>query len=70
MNPWLSVEAFGSTILFPFFAHQGGWDEILLVAAPLAFIGLLLWLANKRVDAKLETQAQDGATHPDKTDAG
>ena len=36
------------------FAHQGGWDEFLLVAAPLGVIGVLLWIANKRVSAKLE----------------
>jgi hypothetical protein len=29
-------------------AHQGGWDEILLVAGPLLFIAGVLWLANKR----------------------
>jgi len=29
-------------------AHQGGWDEILLVGAPILIIALLLWLANKR----------------------
>lgn len=34
--------------------HQGGWDEILLVAGPLLVVGLLLWLANKRVSAQLE----------------
>lgn len=31
-------------------AHQGGWDEILLVAAPIAVIAGLLWLAKRRVD--------------------
>jgi hypothetical protein len=29
-------------------AHQGGWDEILLVAAPIALLALLLWRANKK----------------------
>ena len=29
-------------------AHQGGWDEILLVAAPLALLAWLLVLANRR----------------------
>jgi hypothetical protein len=29
-------------------AHQGGWDEILLVAGPVALFALLLWRANKR----------------------
>ncbi len=35
------------------FAHQGGWDEALLVLGPLLVIGGLLWLANKRVNAQL-----------------
>ena len=29
-------------------AHQGGWDEILLVAGPLVLLWLLLVLANRR----------------------
>jgi hypothetical protein len=32
-------------------AHQGGWDEILLVLGPIAVIIGLLMLARKRVDA-------------------
>ncbi len=32
-------------------AHQGGWDEILLVLGPIAVIVGLLLLARKRVDA-------------------
>jgi hypothetical protein len=43
----------------PFLAHEGGWDEILLVGGPLAVIALLLWLANRRVAAKLEEQAAE-----------
>ena len=31
-------------------AHQGGWDEILLVLGPIAVIIGLLKLAKKRVD--------------------
>jgi len=43
-------------------AHQGGWDEVLLVAVPLAVIAAALWLANRRVSAQLgET---DGASTP------
>ena len=30
-------------------AHQGGWDEILLVLGPIAIIAGLLYLAKKRV---------------------
>jgi hypothetical protein len=29
-------------------AHQGGWDEILLVLAPIALFAVLLLIANKR----------------------
>lgn len=32
------------------FAHQGGWDEILLIAGPIGIIMGLLWLAKRRVD--------------------
>ncbi|HSP05148.1 MAG TPA: hypothetical protein VLR27_16700 [Acidimicrobiales bacterium] len=39
-------------------AHQGGWDEILFVLAPLLIFGGLLALARKRV-GEIE---QDGAT--------
>jgi len=31
------------------FAHQGGWDEILLVVGPIAVIVFLLWRATSRV---------------------
>ena len=33
------------------FAHQGGWDEILMVAAPVALFAGLLWIANRRANA-------------------
>lgn len=29
-------------------AHQGGWDEILMVAAPIALFVVLLKTANRR----------------------
>ena len=53
MNPAATAAASPAAVLFPVVAHQGGWDEILLVALPLAAIGGLLWIANRRVDAKL-----------------
>jgi hypothetical protein len=37
-------------------AHQGGWDETLLVLAPLVLIGLLLKLANRRAQRLLADQ--------------
>ena len=33
------------------FAHQGGWDEILLVLGPILVIAGLLRLAKQRVEA-------------------
>jgi hypothetical protein len=54
-------------------AHASGfsWDEALLVMAPLAVIGALLWLANRRVgrlpedgDAEVPDAESDGAPPP------
>ena len=39
-------------------AHQGGWDEILFVLAPLLVFAGLLRVARKRVD---EMEGADGA---------
>jgi hypothetical protein len=36
-------------------AHQGGWDEILLVAGPILVIAGLLRLAKKRVQESSRT---------------
>lgn len=35
-------------------AHQGGWDEILMVVGPLAIVGFLLFIATKRLRVKTE----------------
>ena len=52
-------------------AHQGGWDEILLVVTPLAIVGLLLYVANRRVNAQLAQAGDtaDSASDPDPTTA-
>jgi len=34
----------------PLVAHQGGWDEVALVGAPILVIIALLVLAKRRVD--------------------
>ncbi len=31
-------------------AHQGGWDEILMILGPLLVVGIALWVANKRAN--------------------
>lgn len=38
-------------------AHQGGWDEILLVLTPVSLFAGLLWLANRRANAQASTRA-------------
>ena len=40
-------------------AHQGGWDEILLVAGPILVIVGLLWLVKRRVDRNGPPQTGD-----------
>ena len=45
-------------------AHQGGWDEILLVVGPLILVALVLRTAKRRADRHLAEaeRAPDGPT--------
>jgi len=43
----------------PLLAHQGGWDEIMLVSVPILLIIGLLALAKRRVDAQVAAQRAD-----------
>lgn len=43
-------------------AHQGGWDEILMVLAPVAIVAWLLRLAKRRVSRAEEAAAGDHPT--------
>ncbi len=43
-------------------AHQGGWDEALMVVVPVAVFGGLLYVANKRA-ARL-SEDSDGSSSP------
>jgi hypothetical protein len=45
-------------------AHQGGWDEILFVLAPLLLFGGLLALARKRVGEIEQDEADRGGAEP------
>jgi cyanate permease len=45
-------------------AHQGGWDEALFVLAPLAVIGALLLLANRRADARNRAAGEGDEPRP------
>ena len=42
------------------FAHQGGWDEMLFVAVPIALFAFLLYVANKRAQAQLDAEQRRG----------
>ncbi|MEM8923052.1 MAG: hypothetical protein AAGD35_06085 [Actinomycetota bacterium] len=47
-------------------AHQGGWDEMLMIVGPLAVVGGALWMANKRAN-QLE-QAESAASGTERDD--
>ncbi len=47
-------------------AHQGGWDEMLLVLGPIAVIIGLLTLARRRVDAAQHKAPDTDAKQPPK----
>jgi hypothetical protein len=52
-------------------AHQGGWDEILLVLAPVAVFAVLLYVANKRAGRLGDDEGRDdAAADPGDADAG
>ena len=44
-------------------AHQGGWDEILLIAGPIALIVLALWQATRRAE-RMNHADQDATGKP------
>ncbi len=44
-------------------AHQGGWDEIMLVGGPMVVIAGLLILAKRRVDATIAEQPSDPSSN-------
>ena len=45
-------------------AHQGGWDEILLVAGPIAVIVLVLWQATRRADRQVAERNRQSESTP------
>ncbi|MFM9085461.1 MAG: hypothetical protein ACKORC_03210 [Acidimicrobiia bacterium] len=46
-------------------AHQGGWDEILLVAGPIAVIVIALWRATRHASRDAGTTTPESRPHPD-----
>jgi hypothetical protein len=52
---------FAATVL----AHQGGWDETLMVLTPIAVFALLLKLANTRATrAREQASSSDDPVRP------
>ena len=49
------------------FAHAGGWDEILMVAVPIAIFALLLFVASRRASARADADdvGADSSQLPD-----
>jgi hypothetical protein len=46
-------------------AHQGGWDEMLLAAAPVAALAALLWVARRRVEREATEEGRLPPPHAD-----
>lgn len=46
-------------------AHQGGWDEILMVAGPILVIVIVLRIVKRRVDAAAAAGPITGPDGPD-----
>lgn len=59
----------GALVSAAVLAHQGGWDELLVVAIPIALLALLLVVANRRATRALaernDTGADGGNSTPD-----
>lgn len=47
-------------------AHQGGWDEFLMVAGPLLFLSLVVWLAARRFKSA-ESESLSAENDPEET---
>lgn len=46
-------------------AHQGGWDEALLVAVPLALFAVILLVAKRRAEREAtDEERPTGRRHP------
>ena len=52
------------TVATALLAHQGGWDEILIILGPVLVIGGALWLAKRRVDRAAAAQRTEGDIRP------
>jgi hypothetical protein len=51
-------------------AHQGGWDEMLFVALPLGLFAFLLYIANKKAQARLDAEERTATESREAGDVG
>ena len=51
-------------------AHQGGWDEILLVVGPIVVCGILLLVAKRRAEQEAAEEAAAQRADAEPTDDG
>ena len=64
MGPvWEPMEVTGALVVL---AHQGGWDEMLMVLVPIAIFAGLLAMANRRAShiERQQGDPQDGSPTP------
>lgn len=48
-----------ATLTTVIYAHEGGWDEMLLVLVPIAVFAALLWVANRRANRARDERDHD-----------
>ena len=46
-------------------AHQGGWDELVMVAGPIVVFGGMLWVARRRALEQAAARDDEPATADD-----
>lgn len=54
---WEAGAVLGSAAVL---AHQGGWDEALMVVVPLSLFGGLFWAASRRASRAQEDASSGG----------
>jgi hypothetical protein len=51
-------------------AHQGGWDEMAFVALPIGLFAFLLYIANKKAQARLDAEERSSPPSGEARDVG
>ena len=51
--------------MLPVLAHQGGWDEVLLVVGPIVVFAVLLLVAKRRAEQEAAAEVAEDAVEPE-----